>query len=50
MRDRYDGRSMTLYHPIDVGCFLELDDLVWNPPPNVLMTCKSHDDIDDDNE
>jgi len=49
-RDRYDERSMTLYHPIDVRCFLELDDLIRNPPPNVLMTCISHGDIDDDNE
>jgi hypothetical protein len=49
-RDRYDARSMTLYHPINIRCFLELDDLVQNPPPNVLVDCKSHGDIDDDNE
>ncbi len=49
-RDRYDRHSMTLYHFINVGCFSELDDLVRNPPPNVLMTCKSHGDIDDDDE
>jgi len=49
-KDRYDKRSMTLYHLIDVGCFLELDDLIRNPSPNVLMTCISHGDIDNDNE
>jgi hypothetical protein len=27
-RNRYDGRSMTLYHPINRGCFSKLDDLV----------------------
>ncbi len=49
-RDRYDERSMTLYHPINVECFPELDGLVRNPPPNVLVTCNSHGDVDDDNE
>ncbi len=51
IRDRYDGRSMTLYHPINVEWFPEFDSLVRNPPPNVLVTVKAHgDDIDDDNE
>ncbi len=49
-RDRYDGRSMTLYHLINVECFPELDGLVRNPPPNVLVTCKLHGDVDDNNE
>jgi len=43
---------MTLYHPIYVEWFLELDNLVRNPPPNMLVTIKTHgDDIfDDENE
>jgi len=49
-KDRYDGRSMTLYHPINIEWFPELDSLVRNPPPNVLVTIKSHGDIDDNNE
>ncbi len=49
-RHHYNKRFMTLYHPIDVGCFPKLDDLIWNSPLNVLVTYKSHGDIDDDNE
>ncbi len=49
-RDRYDGRSMTLYHPINVEWFPELDSLVRNPPPNMLVTIKAHGDINDDNK
>jgi hypothetical protein len=49
-RDRYDERSMTLYHPINVEWFPELDSLVRNPPSNVLVTIKSHGDVDDNNE
>jgi len=50
-RDRYSGRSMTLYHPINVEWFLELNNLVRNPPPNMLVIVKTHgDDIDDENE
>ncbi len=49
-RDRYDGRSMTLYHPINVEWFPELNNLVRNPPSNVLVAIKSHGDVDDDNE
>jgi hypothetical protein len=50
-RDHYDERSMTLYHPINVEWFFELDSLVRNPPPNMLVTVKTHgDDIDDENE
>jgi hypothetical protein len=51
-RDRYIGRSMTLYYPIDVEFFPEFDNLVRNPPPNVLVTVKKHADgaFDDENE
>jgi hypothetical protein len=51
-RYRYTGRYMTLYHPINVEWFPELDNLVRNPPPNKLVTIKTHgDDIfDDENE
>jgi len=51
-RDRYTGCCMTLYHPIYVEWFPELDNLVRNPPPNMLVTIKTHgDDIfDDENE
>jgi hypothetical protein len=49
-RDCYDGHSMILYHPINIECFPELDDLVRNPPPNVLVTCKSCVNFDDDNK
>jgi hypothetical protein len=49
-RDRYDERSMTLYHPINIEWFPELDSLVRNPLPNVLVTVQTHGDIDDDNE
>jgi hypothetical protein len=42
---------MTLYHPVNVKWFRELDSLVRNPPTNVLVTVKVYgDDIDDDNE
>jgi hypothetical protein len=48
-RDRYTGRSMSLYHPLDVERFPELHNLVRNPPPNMLVTIKTHgDDIFDD--
>jgi len=49
-RDRYYGRSMTFYHPINVEWFPELDGLVRNPPPNVLVTIKSHGDVDNNND
>jgi len=50
-RDCYDGRSMTLYHhPINVEWFPELDNLVRNSPPNVLVTIKLHGDVDNNNE
>ncbi len=50
-RNRYDGRSMTFYHLINIEWFPELDSLVRNPPPNMLVTVKAHgDDIDDENE
>lgn len=48
--DAYTGRSMTLYHPIDIGCFPELDDLVCNPPPEVRITCRLRGDLNDNNE
>jgi hypothetical protein len=43
-RDWYTGRCMTLYHPIYMEWFLELDNLVRNPPPNMLVTIKTHGD------
>jgi hypothetical protein len=46
----YDGRSMTLYHHINIECFPKLDDLVRNPPPEVHVTYKLHGDVDDNNE
>jgi hypothetical protein len=49
-RDAFTGRSVTLYHPIDIGCFPELDDLVHNPPPEAWITCKLHGDLDEGNE
>jgi hypothetical protein len=50
-RDRYSGHCMTLYHPIYLEWFPELDNLVHNPPSNMLVTVKMHgDDIDDENE
>ncbi len=49
-RDRYDGHSMTLYHPINVEWFLEFDSLICRPPPNVFVTVKLHGDVDDNNE
>jgi len=49
-RNRYDERSMTLYHPINVEWFPEFDSLVHHPPPNMLVTVKSHGDVDDNNE
>jgi len=50
-RDSYSGHCMTLYHPIYLEWFPELDNLVRNPPPNMLVTVKMHgDDIDDENE
>jgi hypothetical protein len=48
--DGYNGCSITLYHPINVGCFSELDDIVRNPPSNMLVTCRSRGDVDDDKE
>jgi hypothetical protein len=49
-RDGYNRHSMTLYHPIDIRCFPELDDLVHNPPPEVLITCRLHGNVDDNNK
>ncbi len=50
-KDRYSECSMTLYHPINVEWFPELDNLVHNPPPNMFMTVKMHgDDIDEENK
>jgi hypothetical protein len=48
--DSCDGCSVTLYHPIDIKCFLELDDIIRNPPPKVLVTCRLHGDVGDNNE
>jgi hypothetical protein len=49
-QDGYNGHSMTLYHFIDIGCFLELDDLVHNPPLEVFVTCRLDGDVDDSSE
>jgi len=49
-QDAYNGRSMTLYHPIDIGCFSEFNDLVLNPPLELVVICKLHGDIDDNNK
>ncbi len=43
-RNRYSERCYTLYHPINVEWFPELDNLVRNPPPNMLVTVKTHGD------
>jgi hypothetical protein len=40
-RDRYTGRSMTLYYPIDVEFFPELDNLVRNPPIHMICALRS---------
>ncbi len=34
----------TLYYPLEVEWFPELDNLVRNPPPNMLVTIKTHGD------
>ncbi len=49
-QDGFNGHSMTLYHPVDIGCFPELDDLVHNPSPEVRVTYRLHGDLDDNNE
>jgi hypothetical protein len=41
------GHSITLYHLIHMGYFLELNDLVHNPPLEVHVTCRLHGDVDD---
>ncbi len=35
---------------ICIACFLEFDDLICNPPSKVLVTCRLHADVDDNNE
>jgi len=42
--ERYRGRCFTVYHPMRVEWFPELDDVVRNPPPNMLVTIKTHGD------
>ncbi len=42
-RNRYSA-CYTSYHPICVEWFLELDNLIHNPPPNMLVTVKTHGD------
>jgi hypothetical protein len=34
-----------VFYPIYVEWFPELDDLIRNPPPNMLMTVKTHGDL-----
>jgi hypothetical protein len=43
-RNRLSRRCYTLYHPLEVEWFLEFDNLVRNPPPNMLVTIKTHGD------
>jgi hypothetical protein len=43
-RDRLSGRCHTLYYPLEVEWFLELDNLVRNPLPNMLVNIKTHGD------
>jgi hypothetical protein len=43
-RNQYTGRCYTLYHPICVEWFPELDNLVRNPLPNMFVTVKTHGD------
>jgi hypothetical protein len=42
--ERYRGCCFTVYHPMCVEWFPELDDVVCNPPPNMLVTIKTHGD------
>jgi hypothetical protein len=58
-RDRLSRRYYTLYYPLEVECFPKLDNLVRNPPQNMLVNIKTHcddiygtpgDDIDDKKE
>jgi hypothetical protein len=49
-QEGYNGHFMTLYHLIDIGCFLEFDDLVHNPCLGVHVIYRLHDDVDDNNE
>jgi len=50
--ERNRGRCYTVFHPIDVEWFPELDDQVCNPPPNMFVTVKTRGDFssDDDNK
>jgi hypothetical protein len=43
-RDRLSRRCYTLYYPLEVEWFPELDNLVRNPPPNMLVNIKTHGD------
>ncbi len=49
-QDGYNGRSMTLYHLIDIGCFLVLNDLFHNPLSKVFITYRLHGNVDDTNK
>ncbi len=42
--ERYRGHCFTVYHPMRVEWFPELDEVVRNPPPNMLVTIKTHGD------
>jgi hypothetical protein len=41
-KDGYNDHSMTLYYLIDIKCFLDVDDLIHNPPSDMLVICTSH--------
>ncbi len=43
-RDRLSRRCYTLYYPLEVEWFPKLDNLVRNPPPNMLVHIKTHGD------
>jgi hypothetical protein len=43
--ERNRGHCYTVFYPIYVEWFPELDDLIRNPPPNMLMTVKTHGDL-----
>jgi hypothetical protein len=43
-KNRLSRRCYTLYYPLCVKWFPKLDNLVRNPPPNMLVTIKTHGD------
>jgi hypothetical protein len=43
--ERNREHCYTVFYPIYVEWFPEFDDLIRNPPPNMLMTVKTHGDL-----